>query len=188
MGLAWARVLSERQGVRLTADQLARTEATLTWPKAQVRLGKLLRKSGLVHACTDASDGLMAAVAVLAQASRLGTELILDGIAYDPAVERVADAVGIHPWCIARTWGDWQLVCAVAPESADAIVSIAKLEGCSVSVLGSFAAHRKLMAKIGSVRGQVNVLDSERFANAGVPLMSWYPEAVVEIPAIKIPE
>ena len=65
MGLAWARVLSERQGVRLTADQLARTEATLTWPKAQVRLGKLLRKSGLVHACTDASDGLMAAVAVL---------------------------------------------------------------------------------------------------------------------------
>ncbi|OIK28700.1 thiamine-phosphate kinase [Streptomyces malaysiense] len=138
-GLFWAAVLRAlyRPDVpRLTAADAAALEAALTRPVARVPEGIRLAATGAVSCCTDASDGLGAALDELARVN--GLDAVVDSAALlpGPAARKVAAALGVDPRALALSWGDWELVCGIAPGRLAAVR--AALAPIPVHAVGEF--------------------------------------------------
>lgn len=185
LGLAWSRVLAHQHNIELPRRDLELAHGCLLWPRPLVALGQSLRRRKLANACTDASDGVMAAVASLAKTSGRGVRLDLDSVNYSDPVRTVAGHLDIHPWCLARTWGDWQLVCAVPRRHAAELEAVAEQDGTTVNYLGTFTEDTNMVGRAGDREGIVNVLDSERFVKTELPFLAWYGAALVETPPVR---
>lgn len=184
VGLAWTRILAESHGVPLSKAERDRCEDVLVWPRPLVSLGSQLRRRVAPNACTDASDGLMAAIAQLATASGVGVCLDLDSIEYGEATLAVARQLAIEPWAIARSWGDWQLLCAVPPDRREQASALAAELSCPVQYAGEFTEAVGVGGRLRDRSGDLHVLDSERFTHSA-PLLEWYAESIIRTPVFR---
>ena len=91
-------------------------------PEAQPAAGRLLASRRLATAAIDVSDGLYAAVRVLAGANGTGATMTTD-IRLSAELMQVCAASGVTPFRLAENWGDWCLLVAVKPKNVAPVVS-----------------------------------------------------------------
>lgn len=98
-------------------------------PHPRLPEGLLLGRSGLVHAMVDVSDGLLADLGHICQASRVGAEVWLGNLPVGAAAREVAQAAGHDALTWALSGGeDYELLFTVASECAAEVQRILKEE------------------------------------------------------------
>lgn len=109
-------------------------------PQPRLGLGRAMLASGLVHAMMDVSDGLVADLRHIAEASRVGA--LLDAAAVplsEAAAAILADATDLLPFLL--TGGDdYELLLTTAPGSVPALRDIARQAGTPVTPIGRIVA------------------------------------------------
>jgi thiamine-monophosphate kinase len=154
------------QGRRNGLDSLSRVDRRrLFRPEPQMREMGLLHEAGMIRAASDNSDGLLGAIWNIVDRSQCGVELLLDEILLPPEVQKAARDENFDPWNLFCFWGDWQVICAVAPEQLKEFNLLAEAEGIEYTLLGR--AIESEPAVYGSRHGRrrrMRVLRSENFA------------------------
>ena len=130
-GQAAAAVAGLAAGVTPDASLLTRLDR----PQARCAAGRAAR--GLAHAAIDVSDGVLADLDHLLQASRLGARLDADALRPTAAMQALADSLGEAPAPWIWTGGDdYELLVAVPPERAQTLASIWAEQGLAPLCIG----------------------------------------------------
>jgi thiamine-monophosphate kinase len=109
-------------------------------PRPRVALGQALRASGLVHAMMDVSDGLVADLGHIAQASNVAAQLRAAAVPLSSAAANIlAEATDLLP--LVLTGGDdYELLLTAAPANVGALLGLAAELGVPLSVIGEVRA------------------------------------------------
>jgi thiamine-monophosphate kinase len=154
MGLFWAAVFQSLQAVQLDRPDKERLRRAMRQPVPRLREGRVLADKGFSRCAIDSSDGVTACLHEIAVASGVDLHLDFTGVPVDPVVARVAEAVGIDVRKLLLAWGDWQLVCTVAPDIVGEVREAMARLGCPTHEVGW----------VGPGGGAVWVHESERTA------------------------
>lgn len=108
-------------------------------PVPRVVEGRTLARSGRVHAMIDISDGLSTDVLHLGQASGVGIRLDVQRLPILPETRDAAAALHLSPTDLALHSGEeFELVCAVAPDDADALCQmVTAATGTPMTAIGT---------------------------------------------------
>jgi len=112
-------------------------------PKARVALALELRRSGMVTAAIDISDGLAGDLAHLCDASRVGSLIDPRGWPADPLLDDAAHALGIH--VDALRFGpsdDYELLLAIGPDRVEECMAAAQRQGVPMYRIGPLTDTR----------------------------------------------
>jgi thiamine-monophosphate kinase len=161
-GCFWAAVLThlEKGSLHPTTDH--EFLDALLRPRPLVDLGRRLRLSGLARACTDASDGLYAAVNALTVDQGLGCVLGEDW-RYPDAVRRAASRLGVDPFRLALGFGDLQLVCVIRPDELGRAEREAAVRDTHMIVLGHVVVEPQVRLRRTTDTIVLANFDNERF-------------------------
>lgn len=172
-GYLWAAALVHRdQPPGLIPAEVEAVFAMARRPRAQITAGTLLAELGLATAAIDVSDGLYAAVRILAGTNGLGARMA-PKIELDPVVQRVGELCGVSSFQLGQNWGDWCLLVAVAPGSAEPAERLLDEHGIGVRRVGTLTDDGALVVGCGTdVRPWVGV-DQERFTPR-----SWHGDGI----------
>ncbi len=123
--------------LKVTDEDRALLVARLERPTARVALGLALR--GLAHAAIDVSDGLLADLGHMLDASGVGAEILWEAIPLSPAALRARQSAR---WQEAVLSGgdDYELCFSAARSDADAVLQAAARAGVPVTRIGSMVA------------------------------------------------
>ncbi|MDJ0269964.1 MAG: thiamine-phosphate kinase [Aigarchaeota archaeon] len=104
-------------------------------PRARLKEGRELARSGVVSSCIDSSDGLARSLIQLANASRVGFEI--DNIPVSEAVERYAADNRLDPLSLALYGGEeYELVFTVKQDGIDMLSRRLAAMGSRLIILG----------------------------------------------------
>lgn len=124
-------------GLKCVQGALARDEFLMTryrLPSPRVALGQLL--GGLATSCIDVSDGLLADLGHLLEASGCGAEITRDHVPLSEAARQLlAVDVGLWPAILAGG-DDYELLFTAPPERRDAIMAAAENSDTAVTAIG----------------------------------------------------
>jgi thiamine-monophosphate kinase len=140
MGLFWAAVLQALEALPVAAADAPRLGLAMRRPVPRVAEGVLLAERAWSRCAMDSSDGVTACLFAIAASSGVDVHLDLSDVAVDPLVAALADAAGIDVRKLLLAWGDWQLVCTVAPDRVDAVRAAMAGLGCPVHEVGWVSA------------------------------------------------
>jgi len=159
IGTFWAGVLGSRAGL-IEKDPSHPLLRNVLVPPPKTEVMTQLAGRGLVHASIDTSDGLYPALAQLASASRVGVTIASNALDYDKEVLAVAERLGMDPLRLALGWGDWQVVIACDPSTADELRALSE----TILYLGSVDEEEGVRARGENDESrELYPLDSERF-------------------------
>ncbi len=116
-------------------------------PAARLAAGRMLRGSGAVTAMIDISDGLMADLGHIAEASGCGFEIDAARLPLQEGLADMASAIGADARQLALAGGeDYELCFTVRPERAEALLAAwdEAAAGCPIARIGSVVADRKV--------------------------------------------
>lgn len=137
--------LQHRLGrLKLNAYEAAYLKSRFTLPEPRLRLGQALR--GIAHACVDVSDGLMADLNHIGQASSVCIDLDLGLM---PISDTAATWMKRQPdeaharLALAAGGDDYELAFTAAPDEADNVVKCALETGVTVTCVGEVVAQHK---------------------------------------------
>lgn len=161
-GSFWASALLYFNSLDSEPDW-ALAEQSLLLPMPQNALAVRLRDLQVVHAATDASDGLYAAVASLTSEQSLGAELDMQSWNVSGAVSAAAHRLKVPKERLVLGFGDLQLVCAVPANRLQVAVTAAEEFQVESCVLGKVSGSRGI--RVSSDHGWQNMsnFDNERF-------------------------
>jgi thiamine-monophosphate kinase len=166
MGVFWSACLNRLGGLShldpAQADQLKRA---LYRPQAKIREGIALGRSHCVTTCMDSSDGVIGCLLELALRNRCDIIVENDSLKPCPAVAAAAATAGIDVRKLMLSWGDWQLVCTVRPESVNDILELMHSLGTACFDIGEIrqGAGNVYLSERGALREFAN-LANERFS------------------------
>lgn len=111
-------------------------------PQPRVALGQALLKTGHVHAMMDVSDGLVADLAHIAEASQVGAILRATDVPIsEPAAAILADETDLLPLLL--TGGDdYELLLTAAPESVADLLGLAAELDLPLTAIGEIVAGK----------------------------------------------
>ncbi len=119
------------------ASMKAIVEAHLN-PQPRVRLGRMLAKSGLVHAMMDLSDGLATDLSHLCKQSGVGAVIRSEKLPTSPGLLDTANLLGQNPFDLMLKGGeDYELVFVTAVDAAPKIKALSQKAGVSVTRIGT---------------------------------------------------
>ncbi|MBQ0991273.1 thiamine-monophosphate kinase [Micromonospora sp. H61] len=178
VGEFWAEYLDSKSGVQSFPKAVA-------LPAAQVSAGPILSRMPGVTSCADNSDGLAVTVTHIAARNSIGAIIEVDAIDFAESVRSSARKHGVAPINLAIGWGDWSLVCTVAPDSVDDVRRELHAEGIRCSRLGRMTPQPGLMLDDGANLLHAAPIRSERLTKdswmtAGLSayvraVLSWKP-------------
>jgi thiamine-monophosphate kinase len=109
-------------------------------PQPRLRLGQALRASNLVHAMMDVSDGLVADLGHIAEASGVGAVLEAAAVPLSAAASSLlADAPDLLP-LILTGGDDYELLLTAAPDAVNDLLALGTEIGTPLSVIGTITA------------------------------------------------
>jgi thiamine-monophosphate kinase len=121
----------------------ARDKKALEFPEPRLRLGRGLQ--GLATACIDISDGLLADLGHILEASGAGAELDVCSL---PCPESMATLAERERWALQLTGGDDYELCFTVPAAAEArLDALAASCGTELTVIGSVTAKPRLVVR-----------------------------------------
>lgn len=138
LGEFWAQFFDARDGL------LAEPRGVLL-PEPQIQAGLMLVRQPAVHCCADNSDGLATAVSHIAESNAMGAVIEVEHLEFSDNVARCAQRLGIPPLNLAVGWGDWNLVCAVAPSEVASVRERLSEAGIGSTRIGHLTAAPGLM-------------------------------------------
>jgi thiamine-monophosphate kinase len=103
-------------------------------PRPRLGLGR--RLGGIAHAGLDISDGLVADLGHLCEASGVGAVVEQGRVPLSPAARRAVEGDAALRMLALGGGDDYELVFAAPPESGDAIAEIARQENVAVTAIG----------------------------------------------------
>ncbi len=110
-------------------------------PRPPVAFGGRVARRGLVGAMIDISDGLAIDLGRMCSASGVGARLDAASLVADPVLGAVATGLSLDPIELVLGGGeDYELLCSVADENAEAFCALAAEEGIEVRNVGRFVA------------------------------------------------
>ncbi len=110
-------------------------------PRPPVAFGGIAARRGLVGAMIDISDGLAIDLGRMCSASGVGARLDAASLVTDPVLGAVAAGLSLDPVELVLGGGeDYELLCSVADESAEAFCALAADEEIEVRDVGRFVA------------------------------------------------
>jgi thiamine-monophosphate kinase len=141
--------------INLEGDPQAAVQQRLDRPQPRLQLGKQLR--GIASSAIDISDGLLADLGHILQASGVGARLVRDQVPLSSALQTIADSE--RAWQLALTGGDDYELCFTVPaareeklQTLSREVSITRIgeimEGNALQLLDS-AGHAVAMEQAG---------------------------------------
>lgn len=118
--------------------------ARLDRPTARVALGRALR--GIAHACVDVSDGLLADIGHVCEASGVGAQIDIDAL---PASQALCSAFDRHARHGLQATGgdDYELCFTAPPEAREAIEAAARAATTTVTRIGMMVTAPGLTAR-----------------------------------------
>lgn len=131
----------------LPAQQRASLERRFRLPRPRSGLGR--RLVGIATAVADVSDGLLADVGHIAEASRLAVAIERESV---PLSRAARGAVAARPALWATVLGggdDYELVMAVPPRRREALLAAARAGGVTVTRIGRFARGQGVGLTVG---------------------------------------
>ncbi|MFO1506814.1 MAG: thiamine-phosphate kinase [Lysobacterales bacterium] len=140
-GLHWLRnhaVSTGARGTTITADAPAALLQRLRRPTPRLVAGRAL--GGIASACIDLSDGLLADLGHVADASGVGIEVDAAALPASPAL-RVHCNDEERLSCQASGGDDYELAFTVPPDRIDAVVSKLIDVGCAATRIGRVAGN-----------------------------------------------
>jgi thiamine-monophosphate kinase len=161
-GHFWSALLALTRRYSLKSQSRAQLVDAIVRPVPQVNLSMKMPELGIVHASTDASDGLYYALYCLTVNQGLGFRIESSTIRYPDVVLEVAELANIEPLRLLLGFGDMQLVYAVSNDDLNTIEAAAASAGEHVIVLGVITDTGRLeLADKGRVR-ELGNFDNER--------------------------
>ena len=122
----------------LSAPYRAMLAARFQLPEPRVALGP--RLAGLAHAMADISDGLLADLGHICEASGVAATVTAAALPLSPAAERIAAAEPGLRARAAAAGDDYELLFAAPPEAAPALAALAAELGLRLSEIGAIHA------------------------------------------------
>ena len=122
----------------LSAPDRAMLAARFRLPEPRVALGP--RLAGLAHAMADISDGLLADLGHICEASGVAATVTAAALPLSPAAERIAAAEPGLRARAAAAGDDYELLFAAPPEAAPALAALAGELGLRLSEIGAIHA------------------------------------------------
>jgi thiamine-monophosphate kinase len=174
-GRFWSQVLGFRAGRPEPPDAVLR-------PRAQVAAGTFLRRSNLVTACIDNSDGLGPSTALLAGASGVGLRLEPDHVRWDPVVAAAAALAGIDPLRLAIGWGDWNLLFTVPPKHVGHLTDGLRATGTATHLVGQVVSGSTVTLALQGRVGRMGPFESERLRSDSFPGIDRYLDTLLHCP------
>jgi thiamine-monophosphate kinase len=104
-------------------------------PEPRTELGP--RLVGIAHAMLDISDGLLADLGHICEASRTGATVALAALPLSPAARRVIEREPDLPARLAAAGDDYELLFAAPPEAGEAIGLLAAELGLPITAIGT---------------------------------------------------
>ena len=99
----------------------------------------LLQESGLVTACMDTSDGLLATIRQLCESNRLGATVVEANVPINAVVRRVAEFLGIAPLRLAASASvDFRLVFTASEPNRERLRNLLMKGGIVAHDIGWF--------------------------------------------------
>jgi len=129
-----------RQGMQGQEEYASLCRAHLD-PQPQVRLGRMLAESGLVHAMMDISDGLATDLAHICKESGAGAEIMADDVPLADELKKAAAALQLSSMQLALQGGeDYQLVFTAAAENSGPLRNLSREAGVDIACVGRIVA------------------------------------------------
>lgn len=124
-------------------------------PTPRVALGAKLR--GLAYACLDISDGLVADLGHMCEASGVGAEIFSAAVPLSAAAHRTIAAGKIAVGDLLTAGDDYELIFAIAPKDELALSRIARSTGVKITKIGRITRRRDVV--VSDESGKPLVLD-----------------------------
>lgn len=107
-------------------------------PRPRYAFAAELAETGYAHACIDISDGLVADVGHLCEASRLGAEIKVDTVPLSEAARRAVDGDAALLETVLCGGDDYELAFACDEGNAGYIAELAREANVSITRIGTF--------------------------------------------------
>lgn len=134
-GLTYLGLKALIDGLALSPGLRERALEAVLMPKARLRVGLALTRSGLVTASVDSSDGLAWSLVELSRASKVG--FVLEELPIRPDVAEEAMRLGLSPEEACLYGGEeYELVLTVRPGRLEEAMSIARSVGVELWPIG----------------------------------------------------
>jgi thiamine-monophosphate kinase len=120
------------------------SRAALECPEPRLQLGRRLR--GLATSCIDISDGLVADIGHILEASSAGAEIELERL---PCSDQLAGLPGKQKWELQTAGGDDYELCFTLPENRqDELDTIARESDCQLTIIGKINSSGALVCRM----------------------------------------
>lgn len=112
-------------------------------PSPRLEIGKLVSKYSLANAMIDISDGLVADLNHICEASNMGAIIYLENIPISSELESIKNILSISPYDLALYGGeDYELIIIVPQDKALIFESLCRKEGFSVYLIGRIVKEK----------------------------------------------
>jgi len=136
-----------RQGMQAREEFALLCRAHLD-PQPQVRLGRMLAGSGLMHAMMDISDGLATDLAHICQASGVGAEIMAEEVPLADELRKAAAALQLSPMQLALQGGeDYQLVFSAPAQHSEPLRALSRQAGVDIYCVGRIVEGERVMLR-----------------------------------------
>lgn len=140
------------------------TRARMALERPTAQIGPMQQLRDLINAASDASDGVLAAIDNIAQASGLTAFIDLDALVVSPDVASTSARTGIAAANLLLFWGGWQVLVAVDPGSVEAVLQVP-----GTSLLGRFESGQPgVYSDSAGRRLPLRLLRNESFTATGL--------------------
>jgi thiamine-monophosphate kinase len=110
-------------------------------PLPRVKEGQEIALQGLATAMIDISDGLLADLGHIAEASRVGADVRLSKLPLSEAYQKEIRSYSPDPYRLALSGGeDYELLFTAAPEKEQAVAELARKLGIPITAIGEVVA------------------------------------------------
>jgi thiamine-monophosphate kinase len=135
--------LIQNPGLRVSQESSAAALERHMTPQPRLKEGQALARSGCVHAMVDVSDGLLADLSHICDASGVGAEVLCSDLPVSSACMEVARTAGRDPFEWALSGGeDYELLFTAARKDAPVIQQVLEEQGgASCRAIGRIASR-----------------------------------------------
>src|SRR5262245_42027982 len=132
--------VQRQQFSELDATEAAHLIDRYRLPQPRLKLGRALVEAGLVHAAMDISDGLLADLGHICEASRVGARIEWPQVPLSAPARKLVAARPHLCERIVAGGDDYELLLTIAPADVPEALSLARREGGALTPIGQIIA------------------------------------------------
>jgi len=105
-------------------------------PDSQIRAMRILSQNGLLTSASDNSDGILGSFMNICERSNCGFLIDFDNIKIPNYINTISKRLGLNPWNLFFSWGDWQIIATVHYEKLSSFKKLSQDNDIKYTILG----------------------------------------------------